>query len=206
MHKLFIARFLTSFLLLFCFQAQALVEARVSYGLNLPTTNLGPLCSVCTGEVPSIVPTHGLGGDVIFTLPVPLVPGIGLRYESMGLSASSSGIEIDAAYTRTALLFNWRPIDTLLYFGPIFSYGISHTTSLKAVENGTTRVDYSADSSTSYSAGLEGGFRLTGFQVGAEIGYLDFKWKDAKDKTGNAATQDINMSGTYTKIVVGISI
>ncbi|UOF01152.1 hypothetical protein [Bdellovibrio reynosensis] len=206
MHRILRFSVLALSLLAFSKPAVALVEARVSYGLLATTADLGPLCPTCTADAPAIVPTIGLGADVIVTLPVPLVPGIGLRYEKMGLSASSNGVEFDAEYTRTAILFNWRPIDTILYLGPIFSYGISHSTSLKAVENGTTRADFSADSVTSYSAGLEAGIKLIGFQVGAELGYMDFQWKDAKDKAGNAPIQDINMSGTYTKILVGISI
>lgn len=44
-----------------------------------------------------------------------------------------------------------------------------------------------------------------GIIVGGELGYMDFRWKNARDSTGNAPTQDINMSGTYLKLAVGYS-
>jgi hypothetical protein len=58
---------------------------------------------------------------------------------------------------------------------------------------------------SSYSAGLEAGANLLGFRVGAEAGYQDMKWKDATDATGLGAKQDINMSGTYAKILFGVA-
>nr|WP_295900560.1 hypothetical protein [uncultured Bdellovibrio sp.] len=187
-------------------QAHALFEARVSYGLLATNADLGPLCPTCSAPAPSIVPTYGLGADAILTLPIPLIPGVGIRYENMGLTASSGGVDFKADYTRTALILNWRPIDNFIYLGPILTYGISHTTKLKAEDGGVKKADFSADSVKSYSVGLEGGLKLIGFSVGAEIGYLDFRWNDAKDSTGNAPTQDINMSGTYAKFILGFSI
>lgn len=187
-------------------QAYALFEARVSYGLLATNTDLSPLCPTCSGSAPSIVPTYGLGADAILTLPIPLIPGVGLRYENMGLTAGAGGVDFKADYTRTALILNWRPIDNFLYLGPIFTYGISHSAKLTATDGGTKKADFSADSVKSYGVGLEAGLKLIGFSVGAELGYLDFRWNDAKDSTGNAPTQDINMSGTYAKIILGFSI
>lgn len=187
-------------------QAHALFEARVSYGLLATNADLSPLCPTCSADAPSIVPTYGLGADAILTLPIPLIPGVGLRYENMGLTAGAGGVDFKADYTRTALILNWRPIDSFLYLGPILTYGISHSTKLTATDGGTKKADFSADSVSSYSVGLEAGLKLIGFSVGAEVGYLDFRWNDAEDSTGNAPTQDINMSGTYAKIILGFSI
>lgn len=198
--------FITSILL--SSPAHALVDLRLSYGLLASGTDLAALCPspICTGTPPGIVPTYGLGADAIVTLPIPLIPGVGLRYENMGLTASNSGLDFKAEYTRTALILNWRPLNNFIYLGPIFTYGLSHSTSLKATEGGVSRVDFSSNSVSSYSAGLEAGVSLLGFTIGAEAGYLDMKWKDAVDAAGNVATQDINMSGTYAKILLGISI
>lgn len=186
--------------------AHALFEARVSYGLLTTATDLGPLCPSCSASAPAIVPTYGLGADAILTLPLPLIPGVGLRYENMGLTASNGGLDIKSEYTRTALILNWRPLNNFIYLGPIFTYGLSHSTSIKASEGGVTKADFSSSTVSSYSVGLEAGLSLLGFNVGAEAGYLDMRWKDAKDSTGNAPTQDINMSGTYAKILLGFSI
>lgn len=186
--------------------AQALFEARVSYGLLTSAADLAPLCPTCSASAPAIVPTYGLGADAILTLPLPLIPGVGIRYENMGLTASNGALDFKADYSRTALIINWRPLNNIIYLGPIFTYGLSHSTNLTAKESGVTKADFSANSVTSYSAGLEAGVNLLGFTVGAEMGYIDFRWKDAKDSTGNAPSQDINMSGTYAKILLGISI
>ncbi|WP_246845115.1 hypothetical protein [Bdellovibrio sp. NC01] len=186
-------------------EANAVVDLRLNYGLLVSNTNLDALCTACGGSVPSIVPTYGLGADVVVNLPIPLMPGIGLRYEDMGLTTSGNGIDIKESYTRTSLLLNYHIIDTLIYLGPIVTWGLSHSTSLKATENGTVKADYTGGSQTSFSLGLEGGAHLAGFIVGGEIGYMDFRWKDARDSTGNNSTQDINMSGTYLKLAVGYS-
>ncbi|MDG0815666.1 hypothetical protein [Bdellovibrio svalbardensis] len=186
-------------------EAKALVDLRLNYGLLGSNTDLGPLCPTCGGSVPSIVPTYGLGADVVVSLPIPLVPNFGLRYEDMGLTASGSGVDIKEKYTRTSLLLSYHIIDTLIYLGPIVTYGLSHSVSLKATENGTVKSDFGGGTQTSYSIGLEGGTHLAGVIVGGEIGYMDFRWKNAVDSTGNVSTQDINMSGTYLKIAVGYS-
>lgn len=193
--------------LFFSLPANALIDLRLGYGLLASTTDLGSLCTSCSASAPAIVPTYGLGADVLVTLPLPLIPGIGIRYENMGLTASNGGLDIKSEYTRTALIVNWRPLNNFIYLGPIFTYGLSHSTSIKATEGGTVKADYASDSVTSYSAGVEAGVSLLGFTVGAEAGYIDMKWKDAKDSSpSNAPTQNINMSGTYAKILLGISI
>lgn len=186
--------------------AHGLLEARLSYGLLATSTNLDPLCATCTEEVPKIVPTYGLGADAILTLPFPFVPGFGLRYENMALTAKKNNLTFKTDYTRTAILINWRPLDRVVYIGPILTYGLSHSTSLTAEENGITKADFSADSATSYSVGLEGGVKLIGFTLGGELGYLNFQWKNAKDATANAPTQGVNMSGPYAKFILGFSI
>lgn len=190
----------------FASSANALFEARLTYGLLGTKADLSTVCPTCTGAPPSIVPTYGLGADLILAIPFPLLPGLGVRYESMGLSADANGIDIKADYTRTALIANARIIDTLIFFGPIFTYGLSHTTSLKASQGGNTQSNFSTSNATSYSLGLEAGAHLLGFLIGAEVGYMDFRWKNAIDSTGNAATRDINMSGTYAKVLLGLSL
>ncbi|HEX7672970.1 MAG TPA: hypothetical protein VF412_02295 [Bdellovibrio sp.] len=186
-------------------EANALVDLRLNYGLLVSNTDLNALCPTCGGSIPSIVPTYGLGGDIVVNLPIPLVPGFGLRYENLGLTASGNGIDFKASSSRTSLLLNYHLIDTLIYLGPIATYGLSHSVSMKATQNGTDQADFGGGSQTSFSLGLEGGVHLAEFIVGGEVGYLDYRWKNAKDSTGNAGTQDINLSGAYLKFAVGYS-
>ena len=121
----------------------ALFEARLTYG---SLTSRQDLSSVCQGSclspsgAPAIVPTFGLGVDAIIKLP--LFPmGFGIRTEDMKLSASTSSIGAEIKYTRTAILINYRFIDTIIHFGPIASFGVSHSGSVNLKENGTTKVD-----------------------------------------------------------------
>lgn len=187
-------------------KAHALFDARLTYGLLASKPDLTALYTGASSNLPTVTPTYGLGADVI-VMP-PLFPiGFGLRYENMGVDASSNGLEFKGNYTRTSLLLNYRLIDTLIYLGPIFSYGLSHSGSLKLVQNGTNQSDFSSNSMSSYSIGVEAGVKLIGFRVGAEVGYEDFRWNSATDSTGNiTSSQNINMSGSYAKVMVGIGI
>lgn len=186
--------------------ARDLFEARVSYGMLNANPNMDSLCTSCATSAPSVTPAYGLGADGILTLPLPFVPGLGLRYENMELSTTKSGQDHKANFSRTALLLNWRPIDNLIFAGPVLTYGLSHSTDYKVTEFGVQKASFSAGSAKSYSVGLEAGVKLIGFSVGAELGYQDFRWGDATDSTGNAPKQDINMSGTYGKFILGFSI
>lgn len=189
---------------LFATPAHAIFEVRLTYGLLASKPDLAPLF---TGnpEVPTVAPTYGLGADAIIS--PPLFPfGFGIRYESMGVDASTSGIEFKANYSRTALLLNYRIIDTLLFLGPIFTYGISHSGDIKALQNDVETASFSSNKISSYSIGLEAGVKLIGFHLGAELGYQDFRWKDSVDSTGNIANQDINLSGSYAKVLLGFGI
>lgn len=117
-------------------EAKALVDLRLNYGLLVSNTDLNPLCPTCSGAAPSIVPTYGLGADVVVNLPIPFVPGFGLRYEDMGLTASGNGVDFKEKYTRTSLLVNYHLLDNFVYLGPVVTYGLSHSVSLKAAESG----------------------------------------------------------------------
>lgn len=204
MKQLLLCTFTLMTALLLSTPAHALFEARVTYGLLASQPTLAPLFTG-SPSLPSVAPTYGLGADVIVS--PPLFPiGFGLRYENMGLAATSGAVEFKANYSRSALLLNYRIIDTLLFLGPIFSYGVSHSGDIKAIQSGTETANMSSQKISSYSAGIEAGVKLIGFHLGAELGYQDFRWKDANDKTGNIAVQDINMSGTYAKILLGFGI
>jgi hypothetical protein len=184
--------------------AHALFDARLTYGFLGSRPDLSPLFGLTTG-LPDVTPTYGLGADVLI-MP-PLFPiGFGLRYESMGLDVKSGNNEYKTDYTRTALLINYRFIDTLLFLGPIASYGLSHSGTMKIYKFGAETSNFSSDKMSSYSIGLEAGVKLVGLRLGAELGYENFQWKDSKDSHGAVSNQNIDMSGTYAKVLLGFGI
>ena len=188
----------------------ALFEARATYGLLTSKQDIKDVCQgSCTNSsnAPGVLPTVGLGLDALVKLP--LFPiGFGARYENMGLKGSANGIEADLKYTRTALLLNYRLIDTIVHFGPIASYGLTHSGSMTVKENGATRVDFSATKMTSYSIGLELEVKplvVIPLIVGAEAGYMGFKWDDVTNSVDNT-TKSLDLSGYYMKVFLGIDI
>jgi hypothetical protein len=184
--------------------AHALIEARLTYGVLASKPDLASIYNGAT-SVPAVAPNAGIGFDAIFVVPVVGIGG-GIRYENMGFNASSGSLEYKSQVTRTSLIVNYRLIDTVMYLGPIATMGMSHSNSIKWTEGGTT-ADFSPGSTSSYSVGLEAGVGLLGFLVGAEAGYQNMKWNKVKDANNIVTgTPDLDMSGTYVKIVLGFGI
>lgn len=200
-------KFLMFLVSIFCIQsAHALVEARLSYGLLGSKPDLSTIYNGTT-TVPAIVPNMGLGVDALFIVPLVGIGG-GLRYENLGFTASSNGLEYKSQMTRTSLVVNYRIINTLMYLGPIATMGMSHSNNIKWTDSNTgISADLTPDSSSSYTVGLEAGVSLIGFIVGAEVGYQNMKWSTLKDSKGVIpTTPDLDMSGTYAKIMFGFGI
>lgn len=188
----------------------ALFTARATYGLLTSKQDIVELCKgSCTSpsNAPGIIPTYGTGLDALIKLP--LIPiGFGLRYEKQGLSTNASNIEASIDYSRTAILVNYRLLDTIIHFGPIASYGISHSGSFTIKEGGVTKVDVTSSKMTSYSLGLELEVKpliIIPLIVGAEVGYMGFKWDDSINSI-DSTTKNIDMSGTYMKVFLGLDI
>lgn len=157
-----------------------------------------------TTTLPTLIPTQAIGADLLIMLP--FLPGIGARYESMGMSIKEGKYEFAASHSRTAVLMNYRLIDTIIFLGPIASYGVGHSTSVK-IKEPTKETEWVSGTVMSSQVGLEFGIKLFGFMLGAEGGYEVYKWKDAGDPSGTVTTKkDIDMSGGYAKILLGISI
>lgn len=210
MTKMTFAKYVFLTLLAVPLSSWALFEARLTYGSLASQQSITDICQgSCTApsNAPSIVPTFGLGADAIISLP--MIPiGFGVRYEDMKLSTSSSNIEADLKYTRTALLLNYRFIDTIIHFGPIASIGLSHSGNLNIKEGGTTRVDVSPGSVSSYSLGLELGAKplvVIPLKVGAEAGYMMYDWGTMTNSV-DGSQKDVNLSGYYLKVFLGIDI
>ncbi len=188
----------------------ALFTARATYGLLTSKQDISSICQgSCTApsSAPGIVPTYGLGLDALVKLP--LIPfGFGLRYEKQGLSASAGNVEASVNYTRSALLVNYRLIDTIVHFGPIASYGLSHSGNFSIKESGVTKVDVTPSSFTSYSLGLELELKpliVIPLIVGAEAGYMGFKWNNSVNSV-DSTSKNIDLSGTYMKVFLGLDI
>ncbi|MGZ3692091.1 MAG: hypothetical protein ACXVAX_11350, partial [Pseudobdellovibrio sp.] len=120
--------------------------------------------------------------------------------------ASASGIDADLSYKRTALLLNYRLIDTIIHFGPIASIGLSHSGSMNVKEGGTTKVSLTPSSLSSYSLGLELTVKpliVIPISVGAEAGYMSFKWGNVTNSV-DSSVKNIDLSGTYMKVFLGL--
>jgi len=204
---------LAFFTLILTSQAHALFEARLTYGLLSSKPDLGAIYTGSSSEVPSIAPNYGVGVDAIFVLPA-IGLGFGARYENLGFKISSNGLEYKSSSTRTALILNYRIINTLIFLGPIVTYGISHSNNIKwsvgapglsVAQN--VAADISPASSSSYTVGVEAGANLLGFNVGVEAGYETFKWNKMTDSNGVlTSTPDLDFGGSYAKVLFGFGI
>jgi len=210
--------FLIAFLSCMISPAHALVDIRAGYGMSMgsPTQLNNDLDHSISGAT-GIKALSGLNADVVVNLP--LVPiGFGLRYESLSSSISTTIPGTSASFNtklqndRIALLLNYRIIDTLVYVGPIATYGLVNTSKL-TFDCGSctpaTHLNGKAASASSYSLGVEGGAKLLQFRVGGELGYSSYIGKDYTD--GSNVYQDytgsnvkVDLTGVYAKILVGI--
>ncbi|MCX7978281.1 MAG: hypothetical protein N2578_04700 [Bdellovibrionaceae bacterium] len=184
--------------------ALSMMEFRANYGTLGSSPDLGALYSGGL-SLPAASVNSGLGFDALFIMPIVGLGG-GLRYEALS-SKFGSDLEIQGNVSRTALLVNWRIINTLLYVGPIVSIGLSHGGRLKFNASGTTVNDWVPGSASSTGIGLEVGAKLAGLLIGAEGGYQTLEWKDSKDeKNPSSATKTINMGGPYLKVSLGFEL
>lgn len=188
----------------------ALFEVRGTLGATQAKPDPQSICGSSCADPNSLGDTTyvpGIGVDAIVKLP--LIPfGFGLRYEGIKLKGDTASTTTEIKYSRTAVLVNYRLIDTIVHFGPIASYGISHTGSLSISEGGVTKVDLSPTSVSSYSIGLELEVKpliVIPLIVGAEAGYMGHKWNGVNNAIDNSK-KDVDLSGTYIKIFLGLDI
>jgi len=188
----------------------ALFEVRGTLGATQAKPDLPSICGSSCANPNSLGDTTyvpGVGVDAILKLP--LIPfGFGIRYEGIKLKGDTAIATTEIKYSRTAVLINYRLIDTIVHFGPIASYGISHTGSLNISEGGSTRVDMSPTTASSYSIGLEVEVKpliVVPLIVGAEAGYMSHKWTDVTNTIDNSK-KDVDLSGTYIKVFLGLDI
>ena len=191
--------------------SNAIFEARVTYGTVTSKDALTDACNGTNdcgaGPIPGMVPLVGMGADAIISPPLTDF-GFGLRYEKMELAATSGGLEGKLNMTRTAVIVNYRLLNTILHIGPIFTYGLAHTGGLSMKLNGNPAFDYTGNKATSYSLGFEVGAKpliIIPIKVGAEAGFQSTKFEGMTDSQGNAS-RDVDMTGPYLKLFLGLDI
>lgn len=192
-------------LLFFTQPSMALFEVRAGYGALSSNPDISSFYSGATSNIPSAAPNAGLTLDAVFNIPF-VGLGAGIRSENMKISYDSSALGIENELKRNALIINYRILNTLIYLGPIFTYGLSHSNGLKLTSGSSTLADVSSSKVTSYSLGLEAGASLLGLMVGAEVGTMQMKYQDAKDSVNPSEIHDLNMSGPYAKVFIGFGI
>jgi hypothetical protein len=192
---------------IFLFQtpkALAIFDLKVGYGTLASKPDLLGFYGG-TATMPSAIPTVGLTLDAIVTIPLVGIGG-GIRTEDMKIGYDSDVLGIDNSFKRTALILNYRLLNTLVYLGPIFTLGVNHSNQLKISSGGTELSKIKSSKVSSYSAGLEVGASLIGLMAGAEMGYMSMKYKDATDELNTTKVYDLDMSGSYIKLFVGFGI
>lgn len=196
---------LVSFLILFIAQpSMALFEVRAGGGFLNSAPNLAKFYTGTSADVPSASPNAGLTLDAIATIPLVGLGG-GLRMENMKISYDSSVLDITNELSRTSLIVNYRLINTLVYVGPIATYGLSHTNKISIGNAAGDLSKITSSKVSSYSAGLEAGVSIIGFMVGAEVGKMWMNYKDATDSI-SGTIGDLDMSGNYAKLFIGFGI
>jgi hypothetical protein len=198
--------------------AYALFDLRAGYGLNngSPSDINDTLNSAVSGAT-TFKSLPGFNIDAI--VKIPMVPiGFGLRYENLGGSVStafpgaSSSMDAKLTFERTALLVNYRIIDTLVYLGGLATYGIMNSSNFNFDCPACTGLNHFAaksGSASSYSVGVEGGVKLPVVNFGAEVGYASFVGKDYTDggnkiQDSTGANAKFDLTGLYAKILLGV--
>ena len=105
--------------------ARAIFEVRGHYGYNsIEPRRLNSLLAEL--DVPKATSLWGFGLDFLVMLPtVPI--GFGLRYESLSIQGTSDRsvygmFDYETAYSRIALLINYRLVDNNVFFGHFFYF------------------------------------------------------------------------------------
>jgi hypothetical protein len=196
--------------------APAMVDVSVNYNAYTGnptgfTSSLGAICGGAGCADSTLRAASGLGFEARVS-PPGLGFAFGLRYEPLQKSFDLTGVgSFKYNFTRTSLLVGYRLWDTLIYLGPIGTYGISNTSSFDYTPTGGATSTYTAGTATSYTLGFEGGVKLGLFQIGAEVGYSSLVGKDYKNGnttlvSGGNSLDNIGMNGTYATIILGLTI
>jgi hypothetical protein len=201
-------------LLLATHPANAVLELRGHFGILQGTpTDLNTASSATIGNNDLNITSETLyGGDAIVKFPMSHI-GLGVRYENLNQKKTTSNYGSPGAngsgtlsMTNWAALLTIRPIDSMVYFGFLGTYGFSQDLHYKTGLDSGTLADYKAGSSTVYSGGVEGGFKMGFLRLGAELGYESVTGSNMKNASTGGTTNDVKLAGPYGRIVVGLGL
>ena len=112
---MFIKNIFSVLMILFSFsRAQAVIEARLTYGSLVSKPQLSDVYTGSTSDVPAAAANNGLGVDALILFPG-VGFGFGARYENLGFKVDNAGLEYKTSSTRTALLLNYRLLNTFSF-------------------------------------------------------------------------------------------
>ncbi len=188
--------------------AQALVEVSGGYQALIKQGNDGNWTNLTSlGKTTEFIFTgaRGFGGDVRFNIPWKSLQ-LGARYGQFGLDASTTGVAslmMDA--TTYSALVSYRIINTGLLLGPVFTYAVAGSGSLKNSLSSTGDATATAESVSGYTAGIEVGIKIP-FLVSGEVGYGGLNMeKFSNNQTIGGSPTKVALSGVFAKLSVGFS-
>lgn len=206
MKRLCIGLFFALGLTFMAVPSHAILEARIHYGAGQGSPDEYNSAYFKFQDGPELDQQKVLGADLIFSPPM-LNWGLGVRFEGMQEKGTEFNEKVEMDITRTSIIVNHRIVNTLLYFGPIVTYGVDHKFAM-AIPTDPNKI--SSGDASSYSAGVEGGGKLGLFTLGAEVGYQSLKFNkltesDAGPWTKNGRTiGELDLSGMYYKLLFGV--
>lgn len=199
------------------FRAQAafqnFLEAKVHYSYIQSRPDLRPVVLTGTSPVPNSANLNGVGADVVYYRPL-LGVGIGLRYENLGYIMVQGTEEYKASTSRVAVLGSYRFLNDSNFIGFVGTYGFSHSGDFSVCQDSTVcrgqgfyERELTSSQISSYTLGLEAGFRIGGFLFGTEVGYINYLWKAMRDRQGaDLGAPKLDFSGNYIKFFLGFGL
>jgi hypothetical protein len=159
-----------------------------------------------------------MGADALYSLPI-LSFAFGVRYEMLDFKKSGTltavPVEIDTELTgsRISVLGGYRLIETPIgYIGLLAHYAVSQEMKYDIKVAGGSETKTKASMDSSFGAGVDAAITLSYLVIGAEVGYTMLKAKDLKDADGDylgdssGKKSSMDLSGTYFKVMIGVSI
>ncbi len=192
-------KFIAAFLLATAISgtAKANLELSANYVYNFSSpSDLNSLDQTIYPGMPALNKLYGYGFDLMYFFPMVHFGG-GLRYENITGSVNSGSITQNVYANRWALMAGYRILDNVIFLGGLATYGLSHNFKVST----TNASDLSpAGNQMSYSAGIEGGVKLSSVILGVELGYLSLVGKNLQT---TATGPSVDLSGAYTKFRIG---
>lgn len=181
-------------------KAQAILELNVGYQGVMSSSSGG------NWTVPNLSYSgaYGLQADIRANIPM-MDWNFGLRYGQLGLTGTQAGQTLEMNNSSVSALVGYRLINTLLLLGPVFTYSLSNTGTLKNTLSTSGSTAETPSSINQYTAGLEFGIKFPVLiEVEAGIASLTMSGFSNNQKIGGNAT-NVDLNGTYARASVGFS-